>query len=151
MHIEEMKSTFHCNIEKGSLAPSPNVGPTFQNFSIITEWLADAKEIDCDDLFSPTPHLQDIASEIDLSNISDSDSDSHSEQEDTPANEKNMESVENHPSTAGTRIPRPGPPKGYEYMLFEPKDIPREPPGHMQASPTQQTALSALQDVTRLI
>src|SRR5271163_672033 len=46
--MKALQSTFRCEIGKGSLAARPDVGPTFENFSIITEQLFKHDDIDCD-------------------------------------------------------------------------------------------------------
>jgi len=55
-----MQLAFCCIIEKGSLAARPNIGHTYQTFSIITERVAEAEEIDSDDPAS-MPSLDDDA------------------------------------------------------------------------------------------
>ena len=50
--MKALQSTFRCEIGKGSLAARPDVGPTFENFSIITEQLFKHDEIDCDEIYS---------------------------------------------------------------------------------------------------
>ena len=50
-----MRSEFQCTVEKDGLVASPNIGHSFQNFSIITEQLAHETKIDCDDPFASVP------------------------------------------------------------------------------------------------
>ena len=48
--LESMQSTFRCGLAKESLVASLEIGPTFGEFSIITEELASHEEVDCDDI-----------------------------------------------------------------------------------------------------
>jgi hypothetical protein len=126
--MEAMQSTFRCTVEKGSLAASPNIGHTFQNFSVITERLADAKEIDGEDLFAPIPDMQQRLLEGDFI---DGSEDSDSDAEDIIW----LIHLDGGSSRAANRVLSIHPPpsetlKGCEYAQFKPKDIPRELCGH---------------------
>jgi hypothetical protein len=128
-----MQSRFRYANKTESLSATAGIGPTFGIFSIIKEPLANHEEIDRDDPFTNATKSGPALEEV----ISD--------------NEEADEEV------AYSGIPRPnipppsGPPKGYKYTLFEPKDDARILTGHLRISPTQTNALAALKDLEPLI
>ncbi|KAF8154263.1 hypothetical protein B0H34DRAFT_800130 [Crassisporium funariophilum] len=130
------------------MATRSDLCPAFQSFSVIEERLANNVEIDCEDVFGDMPGLEDA----------DSDSD---DEEDTDHNDPDVEADDIQNIYADgldfkwtecrTNLPHAGPPEGYNYTPFIPKDAPREFAGHICVSPTIQQALAALADLKPLI
>jgi hypothetical protein len=117
-----LQTTFLCRVKNGSLAATPDIGPTFGSFSIITESLLHHTEIDQDDDLVP-----ETAVSVPVA-VSDPDPDI------TPRN-----------------LPPPGPLKGYEYTSFQPQHESRTLSGHIRTSPTLYDANAALGELGLII
>jgi len=156
---QNMQSVFRYAKKKDSLLSSPNVQPTFETFSIIMEPLANHAEIDKDDIYVDMPRLEDIIPEPDYeSDLDDEDDeddpdlngDDFGNGPDSPVQEETQLPSDQETLPRSTQLPPSGPPKGYEYSKFEPKDH-HKSRRDIFTAPSYSEAVAALTDLGTIL